>query len=389
MKYTTVTSLIALTLLSVSLVAESELGPGLLGMPLQMPKEAQRLNFDPIPIQPEMTKVGVRFTALRDGPLEEFTFPSTGEGISLSPNPAFEVEIFECEGSSPGTRLGKSTSAESLTDGLRGRRALFSGIKLKKGSTYLAAISRPSGATGSLSVHQTYSPGEMFLRDTVDPLQMNPGYALLISTDGGASWIEEAAKMMLHGIRIGDDWQGWGYDTFWDGLQIFKSEAEEQVIAQTFELELPKGEASARPTSVVLALRASPGLAGQTLELQVRLMNQDSGEILSEGTVAHTFAEASLFYQPEIAFSKTTKIKAGIPLILLIGFTNSYSKGPGDFLFVRSPHYSLGHPKPAELTWQGATSAAYHLPGFELPTIQKPVNGALTDLPFVLRYKIE
>jgi len=389
MKFTAIISLVALSTTSVPSVAESELGPGLLGMPMKMPKEAQRLNFDPIPIQPEVTKVGVRFTALRDGALEEFTFPSTGEGINQSPNPAFEVEIFECEGSSPGKSLGKSTSVESLTDGPRGRRAIFSGIQLKKGSAYLASISRPTGATGSMSVYQTYRPGEMFSRDTVDPLLKNPGYALLVSSDGGSSWTEEAAKLMVHGVRIGDHWQGWAYDVFWDGLRIFKSETEEQVIAQTFKLELPEGQASARPTSVALGLRSSPGLAGQTLELQARLLNQDSGNILSEGTLAYSFADASLFYQPEIAFSKTTAIKAGTQVVLVIGFTNPYSKTPEDFLFVRSPNYSLGHPKPVELTWQGAPSAAYHLPAFELPTTQKPVNGALTDLPFVLRYEVE
>jgi|GEM_PF-1297925 len=381
-------SLIAILATSFTLADENEMGPGLLGMPLKAPKDAQRLSYEPIALEPGVTKLGLHFTALRDGRLEEFSFLSTGQALNQSPQPAFEVEIFESEGALPGKSLGKSTEASQLNDGSRSRRALFPEIQLKKGTTYLASISRPASATGTQSVHQTYNPGKEHARDSVDTKLMNPGYGLLVSNDGGASWTEEPVKLIPHGARIGGQWQGWAYDSsFWDGLRIFKSEAEEQVIAQTFKLDLPEGESSAKPTGIKVALRSSPGLAGQTLELQARILSEENGSILAEGTLASTFAEPTMFQRVEIPFSKSETINQGTRLVLLLGFTNSYSKTPEDFLFARSPTYSFGSPKPTELTWQGAESAAYLLPSFGLPNDQKPVNVGLIDLPFVMQYQ--
>lgn len=381
-------SLTAILATSLSLVAENELGPGLLGMPLAAPKEAQRFTYEPILLEPGVTKLGLHFTALRDGKLEELSFLSVGQALNQSSQPAFEVEIFESDGSSPGKSLGKSSEAVQLNDGPRMRRAMFPEIQLKKGTTYLASISRPASATGTLSLHQTYNPGREFSRDSVDTKLLNPGYGLFVSTDGGISWTEESGKLIPHGVRIGDQWQGWAYDTsFWDGLRIFKSEAEEQVIAQTLKLDLPEGESSAKPTGITVALRSSPALAGQTLELQAKILSQENGAILAEGTLAAIFANATTFQTVEIPFSKSEMIKQGTQLVLLLGLTSSYSKTPEDFLFTRSPTYSFANPKPSELTWQGAESAAYLLPSFELPNDQKPVNTGLIDLPFVLKYE--
>jgi len=357
-------------------------------MHLQAPKEAQRLSFEPILLEPGVTKLGLHFTALRDGSLEELSFLSAGQALNQLSQPAFEVEIFESDGSSPGKSLGKSTEVSQLDDGPRMRRALFPEIQLKKGTTYLVSISRPASATGTLALHQTYNPGGEFSRDSVDTKLMNPGYGLRVSTDGGISWTEEPSKLISHGVRIGDQWQGWAYDaSFWDGLRIFKSDAEEQVIAQTFTLDLLEGQSSAQPTGITVALRSSPGLVGQTLELQAKIKSEENGTILAEGTLAATFADATMFQRVEIPFLKSETIEQGTRLVLLLGLTTSYSKTPEDLLFTRSPTYSFANPKPSELTWQGAESAAYLLPSFELPNDQKPENNGLIDLPFVLQYQ--
>ncbi len=321
-------------------------GPGLVGL------VAQGAGGGDTTLDDANERFAARFTALRTGPVTDFAFASpASKGFGNNEANAFVAELYADNAGKPGTLLGAATQVTFNEGGGRARTAKFAGLPVTAGQVYEVVLrSSPANQVSrdknfSFGVYNLARPDTPRL-DSSDMSTPNPGYGWLRSSDGGATWKEDANKVLAHTMTIAGSKQGWGYAGNSDDLNIFKTATAAQAIAQGFTYR-----GAGDPGWLALGLRPQNGLANQELKIVFRIARATDLSVVAEKTTGVRFGPTALAKTVAMDFSGTS-LKDGEKYVFIAGLADAASATPGDFLFARAYAWSLGPPSLA-YDWQG------------------------------------
>lgn len=330
-------------------------------------------------------RVAVRFTALVDGPLTEFSFGAIpGAGYASNEANAFAVVLHADQNGLPGNLVTRATAYQFNDAGARVRTARFEqSVPLKKGGVYHLVVSAPGADADRRSFGVTHA---RIGRDIapVHSLDMEPtdaASALLTSTDGGATWTRLENAIATHEILIGKKAQGWGYTGTFE-TQLMRGPAVARYAMQTFTFTPNDGVRRAVPKRLHLALRPQGGLVGKPVKVFAHVVSPVGFHTMAEAYATVTLKDGARFETVELPFEEGALV-AKANYILIIGLSEEVSATASDFLFMRGFSWGIGSPNLTHLTWQGPANCAYVSSTASSLGDARP--GA--DLPFMIDYE--
>lgn len=330
-------------------------------------------------------QVALRFVAERDGPLGSVKFASRiGAGWTDPTKGMFEVALLSDKAGKPDRQISVAVDSPPTPPGSRARVAAFNDVPLKSGQAYHLVITMPDAdASKRMSVNYFLFNTQSQSLDSYDMDTSATGGDVLASTDGGTTWTSVAQGAVgAMALSVGGHLQGWAYTNSYDARLWHIPGDNQQVLMQSFRFTTGGQGGAGQVNNVSFQLRAQGGLAGATVPLRVRLIEQTSGKLIGLASVSAGVPDAGRFFKVDAPF-KNVVLNEGGEYVLSIDISAPAGSTPADYLFMRTFTWGYGNPSLTDVSWQGAEHSLIQAPGLD-PAAGQPVPKV--DLPFLLDY---